>query len=75
MESMNQEPAINKPTKRDRSNRYALEWFVREKDEWYWKRTQSLVDESRKEAAALMKRAVAASTIAIIISGFSLLRK
>ncbi len=33
--------------------RKALEWFVREKDEWYWKRTKSLLKKTERKMAAL----------------------
>lgn len=58
-----------------RNKRYAFEWFMRAQDEWYWKRTQRLVEEKKKKTATIAVTSVVVSGIAIIISVFSLLHK
>lgn len=58
-----------------RNKRYAFEWFMREQDEWYWKRTQRLVEEKKKKTTTLAVTSVVVSGVAIIISVFSLLHK
>ena len=55
--------------------RYAFEWYVNQKDEWYWKRTNELVKNEQKKTIALMALSITVSMIAIIASAFSLLCK
>lgn len=57
------------------NKRYAFEWFMRAQDEWYWKRTQRLVEENKKKTTTLIVISAVVSVITIIISAFSLLHK
>lgn len=59
----------------DKEKRYAYEKYVREMDEWYWKRTQNLVETKGKKVTTLAATNVVLSAVAVFVSGFVLLRK
>lgn len=59
----------------NKKRRYAIEWYVDEKDRWYWKRTDQAIKNSQKKTTTLASLGVAASITAIIISLSSLLHK
>lgn len=56
---------------RDRkANRYALERYVDDKDEWYWSRTKALAKSNWKKTVAMMVITAAVSMGIIIFSQF-----
>lgn len=58
-----------------RKQRYAFEFYVDGKDEWYWRRTNALVERKTKKMATLAGASITISAISIIISSFALLHK
>ncbi len=59
----------------ERNRRYAYEQFVRDQDEWYWNRTNRLIDEKVEKTTTLTRASIVVSGIAIVISAFFLLRR
>lgn len=63
------EDNIRNVTPKSKEMRYALEWFVRVQDDWYWRRTV----EKMKGITALAERSAVISAGAIAISLSALL--
>ena len=59
----------------DKCHRYALEWFVREQDKFYWEMTKGMVKSIMKKTAILAVISTAVSVMAAVISYSVLLRK
>lgn len=59
----------------DKYHRYALEWFVREQDKFYWEMTKGMVKSTLKKIAILAVISTAVSVMAAVISYSVLLRK
>lgn len=55
--------------------RYAFEWYVNKKDEWYWKRTNEMIKCERQRTVTLIILSITVSIIATVISAFSLICK
>ena len=56
----------NSNKEREKYKRPAFEGYVKAKDEWYWIRTQRLVNEENKKTAALAKISAAISITTVI---------
>lgn len=60
---------------RNRYNRPANEWFMREEDKRYWKMTQELVKRKIKKTAILTAISITVTTIFLSVLIFFRLRK
>ena len=54
-----------------KNNRYAFEWYVKEQDEWYWKRSLRKM----RKITALAATSAVISGISIVTVAFLALRK